>query len=194
MRDERLLGAKSAVALLLALLANGTYAAGTVSLMYGGKSLDKSDWEPVESQNELGFGIEIQEPAWPVALVASYLNSDDSAAVLDPDIGITVSATGKTTELAIGARKYLAEERTRFFIEGGVVSVSAELEIGAFGWTISDTDSAIGYWFGAGVDAKLDDSLSIGLLGRVSDATVRLYGSDGDAGGSHFNVFAAYHF
>ena len=64
--------------------------------------------------------------------------------------------------------------------------------------SISDSDSAIGFWGGAGVDVMVSNALSVGLLGRMSNATVTLGKGDDaldlNAGGNHFNLFAAYHF
>lgn len=184
---------KCATAILLATLANGAYAAGSITVLYGQKALNKNDWEPVESQSEVGFGIEIQELNWPVALVASYLKSDDSSTAVDPDFGV-VGITGETTELGIGARKYLGDDKTRLFIEGGLASVSAEMGAKLFGVSVSDSGSAIGYWLGGGVDVMLNDAWSVGVLGRISGAEVSLFGADGEAGGVHFNAFASYHF
>ena len=181
-----------ATAVFLAMLANGAQASDNVSIIYGQKSLEASDWESVDLQTEFGVGVEFQKPEWPVALVASYLTSKDSATVPVP--GVNLELTGKTTELGIGARKYLTDSDVRFFVEGGLASVSAEITVGALGVSSSDSGSAVGFWLGAGVDMMMGDVLSLGFFARLSDATVDLAGVDGAAGGTHVNVFAAYHF
>ena len=181
-----------ATAVFLAMLANGAHASDNISIIYGQKSLEASDWEPVDSHTEFGVGVEFQKPEWPVALVASYLTSKDSATV--PALGVNLELTGKTTELGIGARKYLTDSGVRFFVEGGLASVSAEITVGALGVSFSDSGSAVGFWLGAGVDMMMGDVLSLGFFARLSDATVDLAGVDGAAGGTHVNVFAAYHF
>ena len=57
------------------MLANGAYAAGSFSVMFGNKALDKDDWERVASHSELGFVAELQELELPMAFVVSYLVS-----------------------------------------------------------------------------------------------------------------------
>lgn len=193
MNNWKLKNAKYVAAILLATLANSVYAAGNVNVLFGNKSLDSGDWEPVDSQNEFGFGVEFNQPEWPVALVASYLSSEESKT----DSTIPAEVKGSTEELSIGARSYLGNnERARFFVEGGLASIRAEFE-GEFtqlGLVGSDSDSAIGFWFGAGADMMVTDMFSIGLLGRLSSADVTLFDVDGKAGGTHFALFAAYHF
>lgn len=174
--------------ILLATLTSGVYAASNISIMYGNKSLDKGDWEPVESQTEFGLGFEYQKPEWPAALVVTYLSSEDSETISG------IKLTGETTELGIGARKYLVEDRARFFVEGGLANISADVSVSAFGVTVSESDSTIGFWLGAGMDFMVGDAFSIGFLGRLSNASVTLFGVDAEAGGTHLGVFAAYHF
>lgn len=194
MRNKKSGIIKLTTALLLTTLTTGAYAAGSFSVIYGKKSLDKSDWKPVESQIGFGFVGEYQKPDWPVALVATYFRSEDAATRTVPSTDIRIKMTGETTELGFGIRKYLIENRVRFFVEGGLMSISAKIKAEALGVSVSDSDSGIGYWFGAGADVMVNDTLSIGLFARKSDASVTLGGVNGEAGGTHLGIFAAYHF
>jgi len=182
-----------ATVILLGTLVSGTYAAGNVSLMFGNKSLDKDDWEPTDSQTELGLGFELQKPEWPAAVVVSYLSAEDSATVTD--VGLDLKLTLKTTELGVGARKYLTKDSARFFVEGGLASISADTKVGVLGISVSFSDSAIGFWVGTGVDIPVADALSLGLLARISRASVSPGGiGNVEAGGTHLGAFVAYHF
>ncbi len=192
MRNKKLDIISFMVALLLTTLTTGAYATGSFSIIYGEKSLEKDDWKPVESQTGFGFVGEYQKPNWPVALVATYFRSEEAATrtLLSTDIKIT----GETTELGFGIRKYLIENRLRFFVEGGLLSISAKIKAEALGVSVSESDSGIGYWFGAGADVMVNDTLSVGLFARKSDASVTLGGVNGQAGGTHVGISAAYHF
>lgn len=194
MRNKKLDIINFMVALLLTTLTTGAYATGSFSIIYGEKSLEKDDWKPIESQTGFGFVGEYQKPDWPVALVATYFRSENVATRTVPSIDIRIKMTGETTELGFGIRKYLIENRLRFFVEGGLMSISAKIKAEALGVSVSESDSGIGYWFGAGADVMVNDTLSIGLFARKSDASVTLGGVNGQAGGMHVGISAAYHF
>lgn len=82
----------------------------------------------------------------------------------------------------------------RFFIEGGVALISATVRIETSGISISGSDSTTGFWYGAGADIMLGDLLSIGVLGRVSNASLTANGVEGEIGGRHINIFITQHF
>jgi len=185
---------KYAMAVLLTTLAVNAQAGGSFSVLYGNKSLDKNDWDTLNSQSEFGFGVAFQQTDWPLAFVVSYLASDDS--YTDNTFSIPVKVKGETTEVGFGVRKNVTEDRAKFFIEGGLASISAKLSATntVTSASASESDSAMGYWFGAGLDVMVSDTVSVGALVRLSNATVTMFDVDGEAGGTHFNVFAAYHF
>jgi len=79
-------------------------------------------------------------------------------------------------------------------MEGGLAWIFAEAELERSGEAMSVSDSTTGFWYGAGTDVIFGDVLSIGLLGRVSDATLTSGDSDLDIGGRHSSIFAAFHF
>ena len=184
----------SFVVILLFVLFIGTLrqadAAGSFSILYGSKSLNESDWEPVDSQSGLGFGFEVVNPGSPTSFVFTYLSTDDSA--FDSYYGIMLN--GETTEILLGIRRYLTPDKNRFFIEGGLASIKAEF--GGFKGSVSasESDSATGYWVGFGMDFPVDRQFSVGLLGRISDADVKLFNVEGEAGGTTLGFFGAYHF
>ena len=162
---------KYAVTIILAMLWGSAQASGTFSVLYGQKSLDKTDWQPLQSQSEFGLGVTFKQPEWPLELVVSYLSSTDSQ-IDSTNFSPPAKFTGETTEVGFGARKNLTEDKAKVFIEGGLASISAKatLKNTVSGFSISDSDSAIGFWFGVGIDAMIGDSVSIGGLVRLSNA------------------------
>jgi len=190
MRKKNYVFMKLIMAVMLLTSSNAIYATGNFNIMLGSKTLKKNDWRPVESQLEYGFGFEIQssESEWPIALVVTWLTSEAS------EIGDDIKRTGKTSEFDVGIRAYLIEGRVRFFIEGGQAFFSAKKATEGFGSPVSDSSSASGYWYGAGIDVMLNKALSIGLLGRISNAILTVGDVDGEIGGEHLNVFVAFHF
>lgn len=171
-------------------------AESNVSIFLGQKSLEKEDWEPVESQNEFGVGFEHKGSEWPVSVMVSYFHSKAFGYESElPDLEIE----GETKEFSVGARKSFSKDKMRFFIDAGLASISATA---AFNIRVVDTatisvlesDSGFGTYFGLGADALLSDAFSIGILVGESNAKVTLFDESFKAGGTHFGIFAAYYF
>ncbi|HHI93346.1 MAG TPA: hypothetical protein ENK04_07530 [Gammaproteobacteria bacterium] len=175
--------------IVLLLLSGAVHSAGSISVISGNKTLD---WRQVESQRESGFGFELNDPGWDTAMVVTYLSSEESTTL--EGFGGAIKATGKTTEIGFGARKYLTEDSVRFFLEGGAAVISGSLELAIPGESVSDSASTIGFWFGAGGEIMLEDIMSVGFFSRVSSAPVTLFDIDSDIGGTHFNLYVSYHF
>ncbi len=177
---------------ILAAFTTPAFATGGFSFLYGNKSLDSTAWWPVESQQEMAFAIEYQGTDWPVTLLARYAFSQGLANITG--FGSTLRVRGTTTEVGLGLRRYLTESRIQPFIEAGLISVKAEMSAEIAGYSAARDDSGIGLWVGAGVSARLADTWSIGLLGRISSADVTLAGVSGNAGGQHISAFITQHF
>jgi hypothetical protein len=193
MRNAHMKLTKYAVGVVLATLWGGAQAAGifNVSAHYGQKFLNQVDWEPTETQSEIGLGLTFTEPGWPVEMVWNFLHSSDSGTDSgNPNAALKVSAD--TTELSYGARKNLTEGAVKVFAEGGLVSISATSKgiDTVTGDSVTISDSALGLWLGAGVDVMLGNAVSVGGLVRLSKADA----SDSALGGTHFGLYAAYHF
>lgn len=185
--------AKYVMALLLATLAVNAQAKGSFSVLYGKKSLDSTDWDPVDEQTEIGFGVTYQQTGWPLAMVISYLSSDDSFTD-NESFTRPVKYKAETKEVGFGVRKNVTEDSSKLFIEGGLASISAKISASDSFRSGSESDSAIGFWFGAGLDVRVAEAVSVGALVRISNASVTLADIDLEAGGTHFNIFAAFHF
>lgn len=186
---ESKLAKQVAATLMFATLCGGTQAADSysVSLLYGKKYLN--DWEPIDSQSEFGLGMTFLPPAWPVTGVVNYSRSKDSAT--DTTESPPEKYSGQTTELNFGVRKNLTDEAIKVFAEGGLAYLSAKYKIvPVAGESRRDSGSSLGLWLGAGVDIMVGNSISVGGLIRMSKGR----GMELSIGGTHFNLYATYHF
>jgi opacity protein-like surface antigen len=161
---------------------------GNINAFLGTKQLDKDDWEPLEEQSEFGVMVDFKKTNWPVSIAIDFLTSSDETTIS----GITIE--GKTSEFAFGVRKIFATSGNfRPFIGGGLANISAELS-GKSGWaSVSDDDSAMGFWLCGGIYWTFAESFNLGLQLRYSDAEVTLYNIDGEAGGTHTGLLLGYH-
>ena len=112
-----------------------------------------------------------------------------------PGIGtVGLEAKAKTRELDLGVRKiceYSPNMHAYFGV--GVGLFWAELEGRTTGTRVSDDDTGIGLWIGAGMYRTLHDHLNLGFDFRWSKAEVNLHGADLEAGGYHAGVLLGYH-
>lgn len=162
---------------------------GNVNILFGRKSLDDNDWAPLEEQDEVGFEFDIRAMDWPVSLVFGYLKSDAD----DTLLGVNIS--GETTELSFGVKKIWEEDPTiRPFVGGGLAQIKAEVQASLLGVSVSDSDSSVGFWVNGGVYLTINQLINIGLVLRISGAQVNLFGENGAAGGTHYGIFAGFHF
>ena len=170
---------------------------GNLNVFLGAKVLDEDEWEPVEDQDEFGIKVDFRRQAWPVSIVIDYLSSsgDETELMFDPLLGtVEFDIEGETSELNLGVRKIWDQSTyIRPFIGGGISFISAEYKGTALGITVSDSDNAVGIWFGGGVYWTLADHFNIGLEAAFSTAEVTLFDLDADAGGGHFGVLAGFH-
>lgn len=181
------------VILMASSVVNADVSTGNFNIMLGSKSLEEDDWGPeLDQQFELGALFDFRQAGWPVSIAADLLVSADSYTDA-PGVEIT----GSTVEINAGLRKHI-ETGTGLtpYIGGGLALIKAELEAEAstgFGTvTITEDDAALGFWVNTGL-AWTINQVNLGLDLRYSDAEVTLFGIDGEAGGTHFGVFAGYH-
>ncbi|MFB0532662.1 MAG: hypothetical protein ACETVU_03235 [Desulfatiglandales bacterium] len=170
---------------------------GNLNVFLGAKLLDEHEWEPVEEQDEFGIKLDLKQQGWPVSIVIDYLSSsgDETALMFDPLSGtVEFDIEGETSELNLGVRKIWDQfPHIRPFIGAGLSSISAEYTGTALGITVSDSDNAVGIWFGGGIYWTLADHFNIGLEAAFSTAEVTLFDVNADAGGGHFGVLAGLH-
>ena len=161
---------------------------GNINFFLGAKVLDEDDWEPVDEQAEIGFLLDFKGKSWPVSIAVDLLGSYAEDDVYGVDI------EGSTAELCFGVRKiWDSFEHVRPFIGGGIAFIWAEVEGERWGFSVSDDDTATGYWIGGGVYWTLAEHFNIGFDVRWSKAEVTLFDVDGEAGGSHVGFLLGYH-
>lgn len=182
------------VAILCIAFYDNAEAAGdaySVSMLYGQKYLDQGDWGAADSQREFGVGVTFQQPDVPVLWVGNLSRSRD-AGTDSTNFEVPLRLSGQTTELSGGARKNLTEGASKVFVEGGLLYISASLKGVDLvtGDSVRDSDSALGLWLGGGLDFMITHVMSAGGLIRMSLAKA----GDGALGGTHFGLYAAYHF
>lgn len=165
--------------------------------LLGVKQLDEDDWEPLEEHDELGISMDFKQKSWPVSMVIGYLSSSDEGTVSMYVSGLgTVSfdMEAETTELSFGVRKIFDDSPSvRPYIGAGIALISAEVKGSALGVSVSDDDSATGFWFGGGVYFTISEQFNIGFNLRLSQAEVTLYDVEGEAGGTHYGLLLGYH-
>ena len=87
---------------------------GHIGVVLGGKFLDESDWDPVQTQAEFGFITTWGKKEWPVHIATDLFLSieDDNPSVVHSMGAVPVvssynvgAPSGETWELGLGARK-----------------------------------------------------------------------------------------
>ncbi|MCK5236508.1 MAG: outer membrane beta-barrel protein [Deltaproteobacteria bacterium] len=153
-------------------------AAGSFNLIFGKKSLDKSDWAPWESQVELGFELALKKESWPVSIVLS-----DIASVETVSDGVTAG----TGELSLGVRYTTpASDNVNVFVSGGVASIVVLISNGL----VDVSERGTGYWADTGVTLNVTQSFNIGARLRYSAAEA--FGVK--AGGFHYGATLGFNF
>lgn len=148
----------------------------SISLFLGKNSMKKSDWSPVNDQSEVGAVLDLGRADSVADLVVSYFIASDKA---------SGSIKGETAEFAAGARKmFRIEAGLAPFVEGGLAYISTKVSNGS----LSDSDNAVGYWLGAGVNFAVGDRVLVGLEARYSAADVTVFNKDRTAGGTHLGI------
>ena len=191
---------------------------GNLNLLYGYKYLNDGDWDPVEDQTEFGLSIDFKKQNWPISVALEILHSKESEHVAD-----RVSPRGETfptyfdadiNEIALGIRKNIfLQHNVNVFFGGGIAMVGAKVDYenesfpaGEAGGlssssitgqevdeSISDDDSAFGFWASAGLYTTFAEHYNLGIQARWSKADVTLFDEDVDAGGLHGLLFAGFH-
>lgn len=155
---------------------------GNVNGFIGGKSLQASDWAPLDQQFELGVLVDVGKPQWNgLHMAFDFLGSADRENVA----GIDMEA--RTSEFDVGVRKIFTVSGMPMhpFIGGGVALISGELTGCLYGWCASTTDSAPGLWLDGGLYWTVGRDINIGFDVRHSDATATMAGYNVNVGGNH---------
>lgn len=180
---------------VLAVFNGAAWAGGNVNIMYGQKSLDKDDWDPVQDQREYGLMIDFKgNDNWPFSIALDFLSSKDDGDWSGYEL------EGETQEFNVGIRKYFPVSKSfKPYIGGGVAFISAEQTVSYAGDSASVDDSGVvGFWLSGGMVFTIAERFNMGVDLRYSAADATLsyeyYDWDVEAGGTHLLVFAGVHF
>jgi hypothetical protein len=190
--------------LSLCFLSNQSYAAddwtGNANLVFGSKSLEKDDWEPLESQREVGFNVDFGKKSWPVNIEIGYLtSSDDDSFLIDLDGNLyDVKVEGSTTELRLGIKKiWMPTYSIRPYISGGLAVIGGKIKStvsdGFVSGSDSDSHQGVGGYVNGGIFWTLANHFNVGVELGYSSASVKIYDIDTKAGGGHGLFFVGYH-
>jgi hypothetical protein len=163
-----------------------------LNILLGEKFLSYTDWGPNDRQGELGVLTNWQRRGWPVAIAADFLAASREAAIGETDY---TNQHARTFEFDLGARKiWKPTGSLRVFAGGGPTLAYSYLNNLSGNGKTSSSDSGEGYWVDCGAFWAFDEVFNVGIDGRYSNATVRIYGLDRNAGGLHVGLLAGYHF
>jgi opacity protein-like surface antigen len=165
---------------------------GNLNLLLGQKLLSESDWKngssggvDLSEQGEVGILFDFRALNWPVNIAVDYLASEAEESSGGIDFG------GKTTEFALGVRKYFMEEtKVSPFIGGGLANVSAEFSVN----DVSVKENDLGLWLTGGLNFRPVNRLNLGLAIRYTKATVEFSREDVEAGGVHAGAYIGWNF
>jgi hypothetical protein len=128
------------------------------TIYLGQRSLDSTDWSPVDDQPTLGIEFSQESTGsaigWEVGLAGS---SDESGPL-----------KGSTGEIYGGVRKSFGSDTVRPYLGGGLSFINAKAEVGS----ASDDDSSLAGYVHGGLQFLVSRTFEIGLDLRV------LFGSD----------------
>lgn len=164
---------------------------GDAGLLFGGRRLNREDWEPTHRMGQLGLVTSFQPARWPIALAGDLLVAGDDGDARAP--GGMGEQRGRTTELDLGVRKHWrGGERWRPYLGGGLAFVTGRIELAGPAGTVSDEDDGVGPWLGGGVGYLLGKGFTLGLDTRVSRARTRLFGDNKNAGAFSLGLMLGY--
>lgn len=171
---------------------NQSFAAGdwniNTNLTIGAKALDKDDWEPLESQTEMGLNVDFGKKTWPLSIDIGLLASTKEDDFDGDDI------EGSTTELRVGIKKiWEPTPNMRPYIGGGLALIGAELKVSDGDYSISADDEAVGGYVNGGICWTVGRHLNLGFDLGYSKATVTIADYEGEAGGGHALFLIGYH-
>jgi hypothetical protein len=159
------------------------------NLTIGAKALDKHDWEPVESQVELGLNVDFAHRSWPFNFAIGILGS-----TIDKNDYLGAKVKGDTSELRVGIKKiWEPTSNMRIYIGLGLAIVNAKLKLSNNSEKISDHGNGSGEYISGGIFWTLARHLNLGFELGTSGATATVFDYDTKAGGYHALFLSGYH-
>jgi hypothetical protein len=144
-----------------------------IALYLGQRSLDSTDYSPVEDQ--LTFGVEYvrERPDSVLGFELGFMASADDATVAGFDV------KGKTYEAYAGLHKSFGSAVIKPYIGAGVAYINSEVEVSGFG---SEDDSSFAGYAHGGLTFDLTDTFYLGVDARLLfGSSMTIAGVDTDA-------------
>ena len=176
--------------LLTASMTNADELSGHIGGYIGLKNMDSSDWPDLDKHFSMGVIFDIKKNSWPISIVLEIMDTGGK----HKHTGM--EDLGHTTEYHLGIRKIFMNQNSKIqpYIGGGVSFMYAELEFEENNMTMTEDDSDVGSWFGAGMYYEINPSFVLGLDVRYSYGEVTLFNKERNAGGIHVGVTGGYQF
>ena len=169
---------------------------GNVAIFKGYKSLDKSDWEPVETQDELGIQWDFRKDGWPINGVLELLYTEEEKDIPAGKLDVELM------EFNIGVRKVLVASpgegvlpdflELHPFIGGGLSIMRGEVTL-TTGSRVTEDDIGVGIWLDAGCYVTVFEGFNLGFDLQYTEVNLDLIGSK-SAGGTHFGITIGFHY
>ncbi|HET9251171.1 MAG TPA: outer membrane beta-barrel protein [Candidatus Eisenbacteria bacterium] len=155
---------------------------GAVHVFVGQKFLDEEDWEPIDTQFELGIDAALGGDDWPIWINLGLFSASDEEEL---DIDEEVEAT--TTEFSLGINKTWTRRQFRPFVAGGLAFVNTDIEIRDPDEVFEDDDSGVGLYAQGGGYWRIGSSFNLGGMLRYS-----VFSDDFEGGGVHVGLIAGF--
>jgi opacity protein-like surface antigen len=188
---------KIAVYALAAMLMTATNAAlsqdwhGNIGGFIGSVTLDNKDWDNHDEMGSIGMIADFKTESSPVSIAIDLIGSGD-----EEKSGTSIKEA-YSAALHLGVRKVFDKGNTTFkpYLGGGLALVNVEMRNKNRATSTSriDDDSATGFWVGVGSYIEISDHFQAGLDLRYSEADVKLFDVERQAGGLQTAIVAGYH-
>ena len=172
------------VLFLLAFLPSAAHASvGAVHVFVGQKLLDEDDWNPIDSQFEVGVDASLGDDDWPVWINLGLFHASD-----EEELNAVEDVEGTTTEFSLGINKTWTRHQFRPFVAGGLAFVNSDYEIRDDNDVVfEDDDSGTGLYAQGGGYWRVGSSFNIGGMLRYS-----VFSDDFEGGGLHVGLIAGF--
>ena len=176
-----------AIAMLLFLTTSMTNAdelSGHIGGFLGLKTMNSSDWPDIDKHFAMGVIFDIKKDSWPISVALDMMDTGS-----EYEHG-SAKDLSHTTEYHFGVRKIFMNQDPKIqpYIGAGVSFMYAELEYEVNNMTMTQDDSDVGSWFGAGMYYEYNPRFVLGLDVRYSHGEVILFDKERDAGGIYIGV------
>lgn len=176
--------------LLTTSIANADELSGHIGGYIGVKVLKSSDWPDLDIHNSAGIIFDIKKDGWPISIALDLMDTGGK----NKHDGL--EDLGHSTEFHLGVRKIFMNPNSKIlpYVGGGVSFMSAEIELQTNNTTMTQDDSDVGVWIGAGMYYEINPEFVLGFDARYSQGDVTLFDKERNAGGIFAGATVGYQF